>query len=443
MLAKTFSRGGRHIPHHKGATNSKSIVEMPAPKKVIIPLQQHIGAPCDPLVKVGDKVKLGQKIGESLHFITSPVHASVSGEVISIAHEKLLDGCQVLSIVIANDGLDDPIASKHRAISKLSAKQIRKIIKDLGMVGLGGAGFPTHVKISSAKPIDTVVINGAECEPYLTCDHRLMVEKGEELVYGLKTLMKAVGASRGVIGIEVNKLDAIAGLQEIVRSHEALEVVALQIRYPQGAEKQLIKAAVDREVLSGCLPSEVGCLVSNVHTAVSIAQGIRDGISLYQRVVTVSGRHIHDPRNVMVRIGTPIQALLDFCGGINGTPAVVVGGGPMTGPAVVNLEAPVVKNLSGVLLLGEDEIAQDENLPCIRCARCVDACPMGLTPNILGLLSSRDEVVKAEKLHIMDCVECALCSYVCPSRRGLVSWIKQGKKSLVVAKSAEQQGEAN
>jgi len=316
-MGKTFPRGGGHIPHRKGATDQKSIMVMPAPREVIIPLQQHIGAPCEPIVAVGDMVKMGQKIGESKAFVSAPVHASVSGKVSAIEERALLDGRKVSCIIIANDGRDEKAPSNGATLDKLSADQIREVVKNCGLVGMGGAGFPTHVKLAVPKPVDTVIINGAECEPYLTCDHRLMVERAEDMVQGLLATMKATRATKGIVGIEINKLDAIEAVKEAIKDIPALSIVPLQVRYPQGAEKQLIKAALGREVPSGSLPFEVGCVVSNVHTAISISEAITSGTGLYQRVVTISGRCILDPRNVMVRIGTTLSELAAFCGGGN------------------------------------------------------------------------------------------------------------------------------
>lgn len=427
MIAKTFPRGGMEIPHRKEATESKPIVTLAPPPQVVIPLQQHIGARCEPVVNVGDEVKMGQIIGDSDQFVSAPVHASVSGRVVAIEERVLLNGSKCLAVVIENDGKDEEYTMPTRPFEKMSAAAIRETVHKAGIVGMGGAGFPTHIKLNPPKAVDTVIINGAECEPYLTCDHRLMVEHPEELVRGTRAIMKAVGAERGIIGIEANKPDAVQAVQEVIKDDPSLSVSVLQVRYPQGAEKQLIKAVVGREVPSGKLPAEVGCVVSNVHTAISIDAALTYGRSSYERVVTVSGGAVVDPRNVRVRIGTPLQYLLDFCGGMLGEPAVIVGGGPMTGPPVMSLDAPVVKNLSGILALREDEVGFDENRPCIRCARCVNACPIGLLPNVLGDLSAHGRFAEAAQIGLMDCIECSLCSFVCPSKRALVTWIKDGK----------------
>ncbi|HBG01490.1 MAG TPA: electron transport complex subunit RsxC, partial [Firmicutes bacterium] len=285
--------------------------------------------------------------------------------------------------------------------------------------------------------VDTILINAAECEPYLTCDHRLVLEQAPELVGGLLAIMKATGASQGIIGIEANKPDAILRMQEAIKGYDQLSIVVLKVRYPQGAEKQLIRAVLGKEVPSGGLPHDTGCVVNNVHTAIAVYEALAKGKPSYERVVTISGGSVVDPRNLLVRVGTPIQTLLDFCGGLLGQPAALVGGGPMTGPPVLDLLGPVVKNLSGVLALSQEEAAFDENRPCIRCARCVDVCPMGLTPNLLGEYSDKGLYEKADKLNVRDCIECGLCSFACPSKRALVTWIKKGKAGLAAQRAKE------
>ncbi|MFB5067350.1 MAG: electron transport complex subunit RsxC [Candidatus Wallacebacter cryptica] len=434
-MVRTFPLGGGHIPHRKNATEHKPIMTLPAPKRVVIPLSQHIGAPCRPIVQVGDTVKLGQKIGEAEQYISAPIHASVSGKVVEIGEMELFDGSKSNCIVIENDGLDQTEPELKRDYTGLTPKQLVEIIREAGIVGMGGAGFPTHVKVSPPKPIDTVLINGAECEPYLTCDHRLMLEEAKKLLDGLKIMMQAVGADRGIIGVEVNKKDALNHLEKLCADQPNLSVVGLKVKYPQGAEKQLIKAALGREVPSGCLPAEVGCIVSNVHTVIAVAEAVISGISSYQRVITVAGGAIYDPRNLLVRIGTPLREVIEFCGGL-GVAEVIVAGGPMTGKLVKSLDGPVVKNLSGVLALIKDEVAEELNRPCIRCARCVDHCPAGLQPNFLAEWSCNGMLEQAEKNHIMDCIECGLCSFVCPSQRGLSRFIQEGKKAIRTKVSA-------
>jgi len=435
LLVKTFPRGGGHIPHRKDATQNKPVMVMPAPKQAIIPLSQHAGAPCQPIVKVGDQVKLGQKIGEAEKYISAPVHASVSGQVVEIGERTLLDGTKAMCVIIENDGLDEAEAAVQQDYTRLSSSQIAQLIKEAGIVGLGGAGFPTHVKVEPPKPIDTVLINGAECEPYLTCDHRLMIEQPHKLIEGLMILMQAVGASQGIIGVEVNKPDAIRVLEQACAEQSYIRVVGLKVKYPQGAEKQLIKAALGREVPSGGLPAEVGCIVQNVQTAIAVADAVVRGIGLYQRVITVAGAAVYDPRNVLVRIGTPIQEVIDFCGGM-GNPAAIVAGGPMTGKLVQDLTAPVTKPLSGILVLAKDEISYELNHPCIRCARCIDHCPMGLQPNYLADWSNKGLYDQAQRNYIMDCIECGLCSFVCPAQRGLCRSIQAGKQAVRAGKTA-------
>jgi electron transport complex protein RnfC len=357
--------------------------------------------------------------------------------VIAVEERPLATGRRVLSVVIRNDGKDDTVPFEAGDLKKMSPDTIRQRVKDAGIVGMGGAGFPTHIKLNPPKPVHTIIINGAECEPYLTCDHRLMVERTAELVEGLQVMMKSNGATRGIIAIEANKPDAAAQVQEAVKGRDGLSVEVLKVKYPQGAEKQLIKAILDVEVPSGGLPCDVGCVVSNVHTAVSVYEAVILGKPCYERVVTVSGGSVVDPRNVLVRIGTPVQTVLDFCGGLLAEPAALISGGPMTGPPLVDLFGPVVKTSSGIIALTREEAGFDQNRPCIRCARCVKACPMGLTPNLLGEYSHNELHDKIRKLRVQDCIECGLCSYVCPSKRALVTWIKKGKADLAALRAKE------
>ncbi|HKM17748.1 MAG TPA: electron transport complex subunit RsxC [Limnochordia bacterium] len=435
MGNKTFPRGGGHIPHRKDATKNKPVMAMPAPQQAVIPLSQHAGAPCRPVVKVGGRVKLGQKIGEAEQYVSAPVHASVSGEVVEITERPLLDGTKSMCVIIENDGLDEAEPLVAQDYSRLSVSQIAELIREAGVVGLGGAGFPTHVKVEPPKPVDTVLINGAECEPYLTCDHRLMLEQPHKLIEGLKILMQAVGARQGIIGVEVNKPEVIRVLEQACAEQSYVRVAGLKVKYPQGAEKQLIKAILGREVPSGGVPADVGCIVQNVQTAVAVTDAVVHGVGLYQRVITVAGAAVYDPRNVLVRIGTPIRDVIDFCGGM-GNPAAIIAGGPMTGQLVQDLTAPVVKPLSGILVLSKDEISYELNQPCIRCARCIDHCPMGLQPNFLADWSNKGLYDQAERNHIMDCIECSLCSYVCPAKRGLCRSIQAGKQVVRAGKTA-------
>lgn len=437
-MQRTFPRGGsKRVPDRKDATEHKAIQVLPAPSIVVIPMVQHIGASCGSIVNVGDKVKVGQPLGEAKAFVCAPVHASVSGEVIAVEERPLVSGAKALSVVIRNDGKDETVQFESGDLQTMSPDTIRQRVKAAGIVGMGGAGFPTHIKLNPPKPVDTVLINGAECEPYLTCDHRLMVERAPEMVGGLLAIMKASGATRGVIGIEANKPDAIAAMEEAIQGYEQLSVATLTVKYPQGAEKQLIKAILGKEVPSGCLPADVGAVVQNVHTAIAIHEAVTQGKPLFERVVTVSGGAVVDPRNLLVRIGTPIQHVLDFCGGLLGEPAALISGGPMTGPPLIDRLGPVVKSLSGIVALTQEEAGFDVNLPCIRCSRCLKACPMGLTPNFLGEYSNKGLYDRAKELRAQDCIECGLCSYVCPSKRALVTWIKKGKAGIAAQRAKE------
>ena len=437
-MQRTFPRGGsKRVPDRKDATEHKAIQVLPAPSIVVIPMVQHIGASCGSIVNVGDKVKVGQPLGEAKAFVCAPVHASVSGEVIAVEERPLVSGAKALSVVIRNDGKDERVQFESGDLQTMSPDTIRQRVKAAGIVGMGGAGFPTHIKLNPPKPVDTVLINGAECEPYLTCDHRLMVERAPEMVGGLLAIMKASGATRGVIGIEANKPDAIAAMEEAIQGYEQLSVATLTVKYPQGAEKQLIKAILGKEVPSGCLPADVGAVVQNVHTAIAIHEAVTQGKPLFERVVTVSGGAVVDPRNLLVRIGTPIQHVLDFCGGLLGEPAALISGGPMTGPPLIDRLGTVVKSLSGIVALTQEEAGFDVNLPCIRCSRCLKACPMGLTPNFLGEYSNKGLYDRAKELRAQDCIECGLCSYVCPSKRALVTWIKKGKAGIAAQRAKE------
>ncbi|MCK9525154.1 MAG: electron transport complex subunit RsxC [Limnochordia bacterium] len=437
-MQRTFPRGGnKRVPDRKEATEHKAIRVMPAPSIVVIPMVQHIGAPCGSVVRVGDKVKVGQPLGEAKAFVCAPVHASVSGEVIAVEERPLVTGAKALAVVIRNDGNDEMAPFEPGDLGKMSPDAIRQKVKAAGIVGMGGAGFPTHIKLNPPKAVDTILINGAECEPYLTCDHRLMVEQASELVGGLLAIMKATGASRGVIGIEENKPDAIATMQEAIKGLEQLSVAVLNVKYPQGAEKQLVKAILDKEIPSGCLPADVGCVIQNVHTAIAVHEAVTQGKPLYERVVTVSGGAVVDPRNLLVRIGTPIQSVLDYCGGLLGEPAALISGGPMTGRPIVDRDGPVVKTSSGISALNPEEAGFDVNRPCIRCSRCLKACPMGLTPNLLGQYSDKGLYQRAKELRAQDCIECGLCSYVCPSKRALVTWIKKGKAGIAAQRAKE------
>ncbi|MCX7795541.1 MAG: electron transport complex subunit RsxC [bacterium] len=422
--------GGLRIEEHKELTESQPIVDFPAPKRVIIPLKQHTGAVLEPLVKKGDMVKAGDKIGDSKAFVSSPVHASISGKIISIEPHPIPTGEIVPSIIIEASE-DDPIeelATEKRQWQELKREEIVSIVREAGIVGLGGAAFPTSVKLSPPEgvSIDTVILNGAECEPFLTCDHRLMLENPDEVITGLQIIMKVVGAKQGIIGIEDNKKDAIDVLTSKANSYKDIRIVSLPTRYPQGSEKHLIKALLNREVPSGKLPLNVGVVVNNVQTAYSITKAVCEGIPLISRVITVSGDGVEKPSNLRVRIGTQFKDILEYTG-LKQETQKVISGGPMTGVAQWTLEVPVIKGTSGIIALTKIE---EKTYPCLRCAKCVDTCPMGLLPLELGNLAEQKRFEDAQRLYLLDCIECGSCAYICPSRRPLVHLIKFAKTEI-------------
>ncbi len=440
MRAHTF-RGGIHPPENKHRTEGKQIQAMPLPRKLVIPLQQHTGAPCEPLVKEGDEVRAGQKIGESTGFVSSPVHAGISGKVTAVAPmpHPVLPGL-VRSIVIEcpeGAGPDGGSWTEKKDWSALSADQIRFLIKEAGIVGLGGAAFPTHVKLSPPKEkrIEILIINGVECEPFLTADHRLMLERADGIIEGARIMLKVLGLQKAVIAIEKNKPDAIALLGEKCRaSGGALEVLPLTVKYPQGAEKQLIKAVMNREVPSGGLPFDVGAVVQNVGTAFAVFEAVVYGKPLIERTLTVTGDGIAEPKNVSVRIGTPFSDVIAFCGGsLPDGDGKLVMGGPMMGIAQYTAEVPVVKGTSGILLLRRGARTEKETT-CIKCGRCVEVCPMLLMPNRISDWAEKDNFAKAEEYGVKDCMECGACTYVCDVKRPIVHLVKYSKLNLAKKK---------
>ncbi|MCG8500953.1 MAG: electron transport complex subunit RsxC [Firmicutes bacterium] len=439
MKILTF-KGGIHPHDNKTATASVDIVTLDAPQTLIFPMQQHIGAPCEPLVTVGEQVKMGQKIADSKAFISAPIHASVSGKVIAIEPVLHPSGSKVMSVIIENDGLDtvhESIAPKGD-LSALEPKEIVEIVREAGIVGMGGAGFPTSVKLSPPpdKKINHVIINGAECEPYLTSDHRVMLEEPEDVIAGLKIIMKVLGLDKGYIGIEVNKSDAIKVMEQHAAKEKGIEVVRLQTKYPQGAEKQLIQVVTGEEVPSGALPADVGAIVNNIDTCTAIARAVKTGMPLIRRIVTVSGSAVKEPRNYSVRIGTPFKALFEKSGGFREDPFKIVMGGPMMGIAQFSIDVPVVKGTSGLLAFTEKEVTLQPEGPCIRCGKCLDACPMNLLPLYLNAYAVKDDLDKAEAYHAADCIECGSCSYVCPAKRHLVQTIRVAKQTIIANKRA-------
>ncbi len=434
MELKTFKRGVH--PHDGKELSNKAAIKVLKPEVgelITIPLSQHIGAPCDSLVKPGDRVLVGQKIGESSAFVSSPVHASVSGVVKAIKPVIGAGGAMVKSIIIENDGEFEEDPSIGKGSTNLSAKEIVEKVKAAGIVGMGGAGFPTQVKLSPGpdSKITEVIVNAAECEPYLTCDHRCMVERGEILVEGLEIMLKLFPEAKGYIGIEANKPDAIENMSKLVSGKSNIEVVSLKCKYPQGSEKQLINAITGKEVPSGGLPAAVGCIVDNVATVMAIRDAIVENRPLTKRVVTVTGDAIADPSNLEVPLGMSYARLIEAAGGFKEDPAKVISGGPMMGIALFDTEVPVTKTTSGILCLTKKaaEIPPESN--CIRCGKCVDHCPMGLMPLYLSsdTRAGDDDAFLAH--HGLDCIECGSCSFICPAKRQLAQSIRVNKRAVM------------
>lgn len=434
--------GGVHVPHRKKSTESLLIEKAKEPDVVYIPLHQHVGAPCEYLVKVGDVVKVGQKIGQSDAFVSAPVHSSVSGTVKKITSMSTPTGQNIKCVVIESDGkneLHESVKPKGN-LDDLTPKEIIDIIKEAGITGMGGAGFPTHVKLAPPpdKKIDTILINGAECEPYLTADHRLMVEYSDKIVFGLKAIMKAVGVNRGFIGIEKNKPDAILALKEAAKDESNIQVVTLKVKYPQGDEKRLINAILGRVVPSGGLPMDVGALVCNTSSTKAIADAILEGKPLYERVTTITGKGVKDPKNLLVKIGTPFKDLIAQCGGFSeNSPGKIISGGPMMGISQYSIAVPIIKGSNGILILTKDEAKTPQVSPCIKCGKCVQVCPVHLQPLYISAHSLKGSFDKAEKYNALDCVECGSCSFVCPAKRPLVESIRVAKREIIAKKKAK------
>ncbi|MEE1049155.1 MAG: electron transport complex subunit RsxC [Clostridia bacterium] len=437
---RTF-HGGIHPGANKDATCHKPIVDLLPPDELVFPLSQHIGAPAKPCVKVGDRVLVGQKIAEAQGFVSANLHSSVSGTVSAIEKRMHPNGTQTESIIIKNDGLDEVslIPECDDDYTKKSPQELIEIIREAGIVGMGGATFPTHVKLSvppEAK-IDYVIINGAECEPYLTSDHRAMLETPDELIRGLLILMHIFGLEDGYIGIENNKKDAIDLLRSEVSKipNKKIHIVPLKTKYPQGAEKQLIYAVSKRKVAPGTLPWQSGCIVNNIDTCASISRAVTEGKTLTRRIVTLGGDAIKNPMNYRVRIGTPFSYLVEQSGGLTCEAAKIIMGGPMMGLSVPSIDVPVIKGTSGIMVLSEKTARLSDESSCIRCAKCVYVCPMKLQPNLLDIAARKNDTDTLLKLNVTDCIECGSCAFVCPSKRRQVQQIKVAKSRLREAQS--------
>jgi electron transport complex protein RnfC len=432
---KTFSIGGIHPKENKFSAGKK-IIEMTLPQQVVIPLAHYIGAPSEAIVKKGDLVKAGQLIGKANGFISANVHSSVSGKVNKIDVQLDASGYKRPSVFIDVDG-DEWLENIDRSSTiirecLLPKEEILKKIQDAGIVGLGGATFPAHVKLSPppGKKADVLIINAVECEPYLTCDHQLMLEKGEEIIVGITIIMKVLDVKRAVIGIENNKPDAIAHLSKIASQYKGIEVVALKVQYPQGGEKQLIDAVIGRQVPSGALPIEVGAVVQNVGTTFAIYEAVQKNKPLIERVMTVTGKSATQPANYRVRIGTLLSEVVTLAGGVPEGTGKIIGGGPMMGRSLMNLNVPMAKGSAGILFMPDEESVRKPMKNCIRCTKCVSVCPMGLEPFLLMNQSERNMWPEMEKERVMDCIECGSCSYTCPSNRPLLDYIRYGKTTV-------------
>jgi len=440
MKVLTFKKGGVH-PKENKITKDKKIEIFFDVNEVIVPLHQHTGAPNQPLVNVKDKVLMGEKIGDCDAKVSSPVHSPISGEVVSIENVVLPTGKFSLGIKIKNDKeykLHKSVV-KRENVDSLNKTELLNIIRESGIVGMGGAAFPTHIKLTPPpdKKVEYLIINGAECEPFLTCDYRLMVEESENIVKGVEILMKILEPKKVIVVIEENKKDAADELYKIIKNKNLsniIDIVILKTKYPQGSEKHLIKAIIGKEVPSGGLPFDVGCIVQNVGTTLAIKEAVCDGMPLIERVLTISGSGVKESKNVKAKIGTLSRDIVDYCGGIEGDLRKIIFGGPMMGFSSYTLDVPITKGTSGLLLFTDNEVKEYEELPCIRCGRCANSCPMYLMPMFIDMYSRIEDFDKAKDFGALDCIECGACGYVCPSKRYLVQSIRYAKNELIKRK---------
>lgn len=434
-MLKTFSIGGIHPAENKLSAH-QSIIKAEVPKQVTILLSQHIGAPAKAIVKRGDKVKVGTKIAEPGGFVSAAIHSSVSGTVAKIDNVIDASGYPKPAVIINVEGDEwEESIDKTDTLVKdcdLSSEEIVKRVADCGIVGLGGACFPTQVKLTPPPSFkaECVIINAVECEPYLTADHQLMLEKAEEIIVGVSIIMKAVKVNKAFIGIEKNKPDAIDVMAKVASTYAGIEVVPLEVKYPQGGEKQLIDAIISRQVSSGALPISTGAVVQNVGTAFAIYEAVQKNKPLFERVITVTGKSLAKPSNFLSRIGTPMQELIDACGGLPEDTGKIIGGGPMMGKALMRSDIPTAKGSSGILIMNQKEAKRGKIETCIRCAKCVSVCPMGLEPYLLSALAEHSEFEEMEPERIMDCIECGSCQFTCPTNRPLLDFCRLGKATV-------------
>lgn len=436
---KTFPIGGIHAEDNK-LSAGKEIEILNTPKQVVIPVSQCLGASSVPTVKKGDYVKVGQLIAQGETFISANIHSSVSGTVVKVEEISEINSLNRTCIVIDNDGLNTPcdgLINSTELMSEvvLSKTEIIDKIKEMGIVGMGGATFPTHIKmlVPEDKKVDFLIINGVECEPYLTSDHVLMLKYADEIIVGIKILMRALNVSKAIVGIEKNKPDAIELLKEKAINSSDITIEPLKLKYPQGGEKQLIKALTGRSVPSGKLPLEVGCVVCNVGTVFAVYEAVQKNKPLIDRIVTVTGKCLKEPKNMKVAIGTPISELIDNCGGMPNDCVQIINGGPMMGKTITTSSIPVTKGTSGVLLFDKNEAIRCLPTNCIRCSKCTNVCPMGLEPYLIALLSDKNMVDRMEEEMIMNCIECGSCHYTCPAYRPLLDMIRLGKIKTGIA----------
>ena len=430
-MAKLTFTGGIHPYDGKELSKDKPIKAILPKGELVYPMSQHIGAPAVPIVAKGDRVLTGQKIAEAGGFVSAPIYATVSGTVKAIEPRRTVTGDMVMSIVVENDNLYDEVTyGPVKPLEELTKEEIIGLIQEAGVVGMGGAGFPTHVKLSPKEPekIEYVIANCAECEPYLTSDYRRMIEEPEKIVEGMKVILRLFDKAKGILAVEDNKPDCVAALKKLTADEKDITVKALKTKYPQGAERQLIYASTGRAINSGMLPADAGCIVDNVDTIVAINQAVREGKPLMHRIVTVTGDAVADPRNFIVRIGTNYHELVEEAGGFKTEPAKIVSGGPMMGFALFGLDVPTTKTSSALLCMTEDEVSRYEPSACINCGRCVEVCPGRVLPSKLADFAEQGDDEKFLAYNGMECCECGCCSYVCPAKRPLTQEIKSMRK---------------